>query len=120
MDFEREILLQLSQNLDHVDVQDTYIFDDHDEEGQFDTKSLVGIGRAGDIISRDVRAHDLEHRRLDIGISDTLDVTVADALVPDLERFRTAKTVRLCLGRTRVELTRLSTRWRGTHSGKCF
>ena len=36
----------------------TYVLDDHNEEGQFDSECLVGISGACDEVSRDVSAHD--------------------------------------------------------------
>ena len=62
----------------------TYVFDDHDEEGQLDGEGLLGVKRASDEVSANVRAHDLENRGGNIGVSDSLNMTVADVLVPDL------------------------------------
>ncbi len=89
LDFEGEVLLQLPEELAGLRGRKTYIFDDHDQEGQLDAESLVSVCRAGDIVRRNVRSHDLEHRRLDIRVSDSLDVPIAHALVPDLKRLRT-------------------------------
>ena len=47
LDFEGEVLLE--------------VLDDHDEEGQLDAESLVRVGRAGDVVSGDVGAHDFKH-----------------------------------------------------------
>lgn len=65
-----------------------YILDDHNQEGQLNAESLVGISRAGDIVCRDVSAHDLKDRALDVGVSYSLDVTVSHTLVPNLEWLR--------------------------------
>lgn len=65
----------------------TYVFDDHDEEGQLDGEGLLGVKRASDEVSANVRAHDLENRGGNIGVSDSLNMTVADILVPDLQRL---------------------------------
>ena len=62
----------------------TYVFDDQDEEGQLDGEGLLGVKRASDEVSANVRAHDLENRGGNIGVSDSLNMTVADVLVPDL------------------------------------
>lgn len=55
-----------------------YILDNHDEEGKLDPQGLLGISRARDVVGRHVCAHDLEHRRLNVLVRDTLDVSIAD------------------------------------------
>lgn len=55
-----------------------YILDNHDEKRQFDAQSFIFAGRAGDEGRGDVRAHDLEHRRLDILISQPLYMPILD------------------------------------------
>jgi hypothetical protein len=40
----------------------TYVLDDHDEEGKLNTKSLVGISGAGDVVGRNIGSHYLEDR----------------------------------------------------------
>ena len=65
------------------------IFDNHDKEGQLDSQRLLGISRACDIGGGDIGSFDLEHKRLDVVVSDALDVSVSHFLVPDLERLRT-------------------------------
>jgi len=55
-----------------------YILDNHDEEGKLDPQGLLGISRARDVVGRHVCAHDLEHRRLNVLVCDTLDVSIAD------------------------------------------
>ena len=66
----------------------TYVLDDHDEEGQLNSESLLGVQGASDEVCANVRAHDLEDRGGNIGVSDSLNVTVAHVLVPDLQRLR--------------------------------
>ena len=63
----------------------TYVLDDHDEEGKLDGKSLLAVHGAGDVVGADVGSHDLEDRGLNISIRQSLDVAVANLLVPDLE-----------------------------------
>ena len=65
------------------------VLDDHDEERQLDAEGLVGISRAGDVVRGDIGSHDFEDTRLDVGVSDTLDVAIADALVPNLKGLGT-------------------------------
>ena len=65
------------------------VLNDHDQEGQLDAEGLVGVCGAGDEVGRHVRAHDLEHTALDVGVSDTLNVSVSHAFVPNLQRLRT-------------------------------
>lgn len=63
LNFETEILLQ--------------VFYQHDKEWQFDTKSFRGIPRTGDVSCADIRAHDLQHARTNVIVSNPLDVSVA-------------------------------------------
>ena len=65
----------------------TYVLDDHDEEGKLDGKSLLGLDWASDEVGGDVGAHDFENGGLNVGISQSLDVTVSHVLVPNLERL---------------------------------
>ena len=65
----------------------TYVLDDHDEEGKLDGKSLLGLDWASDEVGGDVSAHDFENGGLNVGISQSLDVTVSHVLVPNLERL---------------------------------
>jgi len=65
----------------------TYVFDDHDQEGQLYRERFVGVGWAGNETRGDVQADDLEHAALDIGVSDALDVAVSYLLVPNLKRL---------------------------------
>ncbi len=45
-----------------------YIFDDHNEERQFNTEGLVSISRTSDVVSGDVSSHDFKNGTLDVGI----------------------------------------------------
>ena len=38
-----------------------YVLDDHDEERQFNAKSLVALAWASDVVGTDISAHDFEH-----------------------------------------------------------
>ena len=67
----------------------SYIFDDHNEEGKFDGEGLLGVNWAGDVVGWNVGSHNFKNWWLNVGISDTFDVSVSDILVPDLEGFRT-------------------------------
>ena len=71
---EREVFLQ--------------VLDNHNKEGQFDGKCFLRLDRARDVIRRHVGAHDLEHRGLNVCISQSLDVAVPHILVPDLQWLR--------------------------------
>jgi hypothetical protein len=66
-----------------------YVLNDHDQEGELDGEGLLGVNGAGDVVGAHVGAHDFEHGRLNIGISDTLDVAIAHILVPNLEGLGT-------------------------------
>lgn len=61
--FECEVLLE--------------VFDDHNEKRQLDAECFFRIGRTCYVRGAHVRAHDLEHQRLDVVVGDTLDVTVS-------------------------------------------
>jgi hypothetical protein len=65
----------------------TYVLNDHDEERQLDGKSLLWVQWAGDVVGGHIGSHDLEDGRLNVWISNSLDVTVANVLVPNLERL---------------------------------
>ena len=73
MDFEGEILFE--------------ILYDHDEEWKFDSESLVGISGTGDKVSGDISSHDFEDTTLNVGVGNTLDVTVSHTFVPNLQRL---------------------------------
>ena len=66
-----------------------YVFDDHDQEGQFDGEGLFGVHGAGDVVGAHVGSHNFEDRRLNVGIGDSLNVAVTHILVPNLEGLGT-------------------------------
>ena len=53
------------------------VLDDHDQERQLDAQGLGWVSRAGNVCCADVAAHNLQHARLNVAVSDTLDVTIA-------------------------------------------
>jgi predicted membrane-bound spermidine synthase len=63
------------------------ILDDHHQKRQLDPQSTVLLSRAGNIVCRDIGTNDFQDGRLDVVVSDTFDVAVADFFVPDLEGF---------------------------------
>jgi hypothetical protein len=63
----------------------TYVLDDHDQEGELDSKGLLLLGWAGDVVCGNIGAHDFEDGGLNVGIGQSLDMTVANLLLPDLE-----------------------------------
>ena len=63
----------------------TYVLDDHNQEGQLNAENLLGVNRGIDEVSADVSSHDFEDRRLNIGVSYPFDVSVSHFFVPDLE-----------------------------------
>ena len=69
--FESEVFLQ--------------VLDDHDQEGELDGQGLLGVNGASDEVGGHVGSHDLEDGGLDISIRQSLDVTVSDVFLPDLE-----------------------------------
>ena len=64
MDFEAEVFLE--------------IFDDHNQERELDAQRSAWLCRAGDVCGAHVGAAYLEDRRLDVVVSDSLDMPVAD------------------------------------------
>lgn len=71
--FECEILFQ--------------ILDDHHQKRQLDAECFLRIRRAGDIGCAHISADDFQHQRLNVLVSDALDVPVANLFVPYLQRF---------------------------------
>ncbi|KAG5456138.1 MAG: hypothetical protein BJ554DRAFT_4205 [Olpidium bornovanus] len=67
------------------------VFDDHDKEGQLYAQGPVLLRRAGDVVCGDVGADDFQDGGLDVVVGDALDVSVANFLVPDLERLAPAR-----------------------------
>ena len=63
----------------------TYVLDNHNEERKFDSKGLVVINWAGDVVGGDISSHDLKDGGLDISIGKSLDVSISDVLIPNLE-----------------------------------
>ena len=74
LDLEREVLLQ--------------VLNDHNQEGQLDSQSLLGVERGIDVVGRHISSHDLKDGGLDIWVGDSLNVAVSHLLVPDLEGLR--------------------------------
>ena len=72
--FESEVLLQ--------------VLDDHDQERKLDGQGLLWVKWRVNVVSRHIRSHDFENRRLNIWIRDSLDVTISDTFVPNLQWFR--------------------------------
>ncbi len=69
--------------------RDIYILDNHDKERKFNTKCLVCIGGASDIVSRNVGTHNLKDRTLNVRVGYSLNVAISDTFVPNLEWLRT-------------------------------
>lgn len=110
--FEGEVLLQ--------------VFDDHDQERQLDGQGLLWVEGSVDVVGGHVGSHDLEDRRLDVWVGDSLDVTVSHLLVPNLEGLGSTLRLMTCPregarseGRRReAVLTQWSRGWRGIHSDR--
>lgn len=65
-------------NIFLTELKKSYVFDDHDQEGQLDSESLFFICGAGDVSCGDIGAHDFQDRRLNVLIGETLDVAIVD------------------------------------------
>jgi hypothetical protein len=63
----------------------THILDNHDQEGQFDDKCLVLVCGVSDVVGGHIRTHDFKNDRLDVLISDVLNVTIPNLLIPNLQ-----------------------------------
>lgn len=53
-----------------------YVLDDHDEKRELDSKCLAGVDWTSDESCSDIGAHDLQNRRLDILIRQSLDMSI--------------------------------------------
>ena len=51
---------------------------DHDEEGQLDAQGFLRVSWTGDVCGAHIGAHNLQHKRLDVVVCYTLDVTIPD------------------------------------------
>jgi hypothetical protein len=115
----------------------SYVLDDHDQERQLNTKGLICVSWACDVVGGDIGSHDFKDWALNIGIRYSLNMTVPNALVPYLQRFRPIFGVRYLLplngmiwmkiDQLFVEfdlydevLTRWSKGWKGSLTRKCF
>lgn len=73
LDFKGEVLFQVLHN--------------HHKEGKLDAKGLGGFSRASDVVGGHIGANDFQNRRLNVIVSDTLDMAVSNLFVPDLQRL---------------------------------
>ena len=71
--FEGEVFLQ--------------VLDNHNQERKLNGQGLFWIQWSINVVGRNISSHDFEDWWLNIWIGDSLDVTVSDLLVPDLEWF---------------------------------
>ena len=71
LDFESEVLLQ--------------VLDNHDQEWKLDGKGLLWVQWSIDVIGGYISSHDLENWWLNIWIGNSLDVTVSDLFIPNLQ-----------------------------------
>ena len=55
-----------------------HIFDNHDEEWEFDTKRFLGIGWTRDVGCANVGSHNFQYQRLDVIVCDSLDMSVSN------------------------------------------
>ena len=76
--FESKVFLQLFSKVRMAPTRVSYIFDNHDQEGKLDAQGFFGISRGSDESSGNVGTHDFKDTGLDIGISESLDVTISD------------------------------------------
>ena len=61
------------------------VLNDHDQERKLNGQGLLWVKRGVNVVGRHIGSHDLENWRLNIRISDSLNVTVSDLLIPNLE-----------------------------------
>ena len=65
----------------------TYVLNDHNEERQLNGESLLGVKRGVDVVGGNIGTHNFEDGRLDIRVSDSLNMSISDLLVPNLKRL---------------------------------
>ena len=63
------------------------VLNDHDQERKLDCQGLFWVKWCVDIVSGHISSHNLKNRGLNIRISDSLNVTVSDLFIPNLEGF---------------------------------
>ena len=82
------------------------VFNDHDEERQLDGKCLLWVKRSIDVVGGHIGSHNLENWRLNIWISDSLNVTVSHLLVPNLQ-WLWSKSTQLGLSHLKMKIYKL-------------
>mmetsp|Transcript_35385 Transcript_35385/g.49358 ORF Transcript_35385/g.49358 Transcript_35385/m.49358 type:complete len:226 (-) Transcript_35385:42-719(-) len=65
------------------------VLNNHDQERKLDTEGLLRVGGSGNVVGGNIGSHNLQNRRLNILISDSLDVTISDLLIPNVQRLGT-------------------------------
>jgi hypothetical protein len=64
------------------------VFDNHHQERELDAQRLLGVCRTCDVVRAHVGSHDFKDRGLNVLVRDSLDVTISNLLVPNLQRLR--------------------------------
>jgi len=64
-----------------------HIFDNHNQERQLNPERLLRVCRTCDVRCGNVCGRNVNDKRLNVLVCDTLDVTITNLLVPDLERL---------------------------------
>lgn len=64
------------------------ILDNHYEKWEFDAQCLLGLCGTNDIVCRNIGAHDLEHRALNVLVCNSIDVSILHFGIPNLKRLR--------------------------------
>lgn len=76
----QRVCLATTKAIKHVRAHQTYIFDDHNQKRQFNAKSLLWVSRALNECGADIGTHNFKNGRLNIRISDTLDVAISNCM----------------------------------------
>ena len=63
------------------------VLDNHNQEWKLDGQCLLWVQWGIDVVCGYISSHDFKNWRLNIWICDSLDVTVSDLLIPNLERL---------------------------------
>ena len=63
------------------------VLNDHDQEWKLDCQGLLWVQWSVDVVCGYICSHDLKNWGLNIWIRDSLNVTVSDLFIPNLERF---------------------------------
>ena len=71
------------------------VLDNHDQEWKLDGQGLLWVQWSIDVVGGYISSHDLKNWWLNIWISNSLDVTVSDLFIPNLQWFRSILIIKI-------------------------